>query len=464
MHYYRKIVGVLASFLVIVLATIPVFNDSGGPLMPRNASIRGTGLVEAVTHKEMVQYVSGDRIFDGNGSEVIWRGAGGSYIFHAGDRYQEAWQLHLPEIQAMDLNTIRLAFAFSDSGINPEYGTPSADILDYEKLNWVLGFLDHYGVKAILDCCNWKDMAGDFGSQKLIDDWVALARRYRGDNRIAAYELFNEPEPDTWDASVTSRTDVIKAYANLTDMVRAVDPEHIVIWQSFGYLAYTWDIDKFAEVLQPYLKPNIVFTFHRWLHKEWSFDVWNPEQMSYISVEYLVRVREKLNVPFWLGEFGSYSPFNFSNTEYQWTEQTLWRCEEQVLGWNLWMGRTDISKPWNYYLSFFPLKVFNHNLVRQPWNPPDPSFVGYVVDWKGVDRFEPYRVELWHNGDYVTLKHGIVVRVIVNHRLPDGTLEVVSDQELALTEETTIKNIEGTVEYSGDWNTKIYPVGYVGSV
>ncbi len=88
--------------------------------------------------------------------------------------------------------------------------------------------------------------------------------------------------------------------------------------------------------------------------------------------------------------------------------------------------------------------------------------MGYVVDWKDLDKLEPYRIELWHNGDYVTLKPGIVVRVIVNHRLPDGPLEVVSDQELALMEETTIKNIEGTAEYPGDWNTRIYPVGYVG--
>jgi hypothetical protein len=122
------------------------------------------------------------------------------------------------------------------------------------------------------------------------------------------------------------------------------------------------------------------------------------------------------------------------------------------------MGRTDINKPWNYYLPFFPLKVFNHDLVREQWNPPNPSFVGYVLDWKGVDRLEPYRIELWHNGDYVTLKPGIVVKVIVNHKLSDGTVEVVSDEELALKEVTTFKNVEGTTDFPGDWNIQIYPV------
>jgi hypothetical protein len=37
-------------------------------------------------------------------------------------------------------------------------------------------------------------------------------------------------------------------------------------------------------------------------------------------------------------------------------------------------------------------------------------------------------------------------------------LEIVSDQESTLTGETTIKNIEGIEEYSGDWNAKIYPI------
>jgi len=453
MHYYGKIVGVFTPFMVIFLATICVFNESGGSLMPRNASIHSTGLVEVVTHEEMVQYVSGDKIFSGNGSEVMWRGAGGSYLFHAGDRYKEAWQLHLPEIQAMGLNTIRLAFAFADSAPNQDYGVPSADILEFEKMDWVLDFLSKYSIKGILDLHNYNDMFRDFGSQKLVDNWRMVAQHYRGDSRVVAYELFNEPGSSTWAPSVKSKLDVAKFYANLTDAIREVDPDHIVIWESQPY------VPPLEEIVD-YLRPNVVFTFHRWwTNSKDEFYVWTPEQLSYMSLAYAVEYRKRLNVPFWFGEFGANSPFNSSNPEWLLTEQHLWRCEEQVVGWNLWMGRTDINKPWNYYLSFFPLKVFNYNLVRQPWNPPSPSFVGYVLDWKGADRLEPYRIELWHNGDYVTLKPGIVVRVIVNHKLSDGTVEVVSDQEWALKEETTIKNVEGTAEFPGDWNTQIFPVG-----
>jgi len=399
-----------------------------------------------------VQQVSGNQIVDENGSEVVWRGAGGSYLFHADERYQEAWQLHLPQIQAMGLNTIRLAFAFADSGVNPDYGTPTADVLSFHKLDWVLDFLGRNGVKVILDCHNYGDMFGDFGSQKLIDDWVAVAERYRGDSRIVAYELFNEPASRQWAPSVTSKMDVLKAYAELTDAVRAVDPEHIVIWESAGYLPYGRNIEKFAEVVKPYLRPNIVFTRHEWLHKESDFDVWNPEQQSYMIVDYLVWARSKLGVPFWLGEFGSYQPFNRSNPEYQWTEQTLWRCEEQVIGWNLWSGRIEINK----YLSLFPLKVHNANLTRKNWILQLPTLRDYVVDSQGVEKFETFQIEMWHNHDFVTFKPGIIIRVITNHKLPDETFEVVSDETIEVTQQLTIHNEEGTEVHPGDWNTKIY--------
>ena len=460
-----KSIIVVAWVSVLVCLGIAVLDSQEFRLYADNVSAKSEGSIKEVesskleavnVSKRELQYVCGDRIFEANGSETVWRGVGGSYLFHAGDRYREAWQLHLPEIQAMGLNTIRLAFSFADSAPDPDYGVPSADVLDFEKMDWVLDFLAQHGIKGILDLHNYNDMFGDFGSQKLIDDWLLIAEHYRGDYRVVAYELFNEPGGSTWAPAIKSKTDVAKFYANLTDAIRGVDPDHIVIWESQPY------VPPLEEIVD-YLRSNMVFTFHRWwTNAKEEFDIWTPEQLSYMSLSYAVEYRKKLNVPFWFGEFGSGYPFNASNPEWLLAEQHLWRCEEQVVGWNLWMGRTGLDRPWNHYLPFFPLKIYNQNLVREVWNPPGPSFVGYVVDWKGVDRLEPYRIEMWHNGDYVTLKPGIVVRVIVNHKLPDGTLEIVSDQELALTEETKIMNVEGTAEYPGDWNTKIYPVGYVG--
>jgi hypothetical protein len=460
MNRYSIIIGVEAIAIVAALVisafagSLWLFSASG------NSSIFSTGIIDAFGQANTVQYTIEDRIFEANGSEVVWRGAGGSYLFHTDD-HLSAWNLHLPEIQKMGLNTVRLAFRFPNSNPGMD-GYVAADTLDYAKLNDVLGWLDKHNIKAILCCMNYRDMLGDFGSQKLKNDWMALASRHRGDSRIVAYELFNEPGQETWDMSwMRCRENVTKAYADLTDAVRVVDPEHIVIWQSFVYLPFYWDIDKFAEALQPYLRSNLVFTVHSWLHKESSFDIWNPEQMSYISVEYLVMAREKLNVPFWLGEFGSYSPFNLSNTEYQWTEQTLWRCEEQTLGWNLWMGRTEMDRPWREYLPLFTLGVCNEGLVRKLWAMPLPNFKDFVIQSAGLDKRESYRIEMCNNSDYTTLRPGMVVRVITVCKLQDGSLRLVGDQVIRVVEQLTVRNEGETIENPGDWVVKIYSIGFV---
>jgi len=327
-------------------------------------------------------------------------------------------------------------------------------------LSKVLTFLDSYGIKAILDLHNYRDMRGDFGSQKWFENWRRLAEHFKDDSRIAAYELFNEPGPNTWDASVADKMDVLKAYAELTDIIHSVDPNRIVIWPSKAYLPYAYDLDRFAETVKPYLKPNVVFTVHRWYRSSQSiFDVWTVKQISYITVNYLIELRRKLNVPCWLGEFGSHPPFNVSNPEYTLTEQLLNRCQEQLLGWNLWMPFTN---RWDgRYLEFFPLKTYS---VRQPWRVPFPNLSNYIVETHGVDRqVDPWYVReigMWHNNDYVTFKPRIIIRVVVNRRLTDGTVLVVSDEIIEVSTQLTIRNEEGTETHPGDWNTKIYSIGF----
>jgi len=426
----KKTVGAFYGLLVLISVCVTCFIGSESTLNARS---------------EAMQYVLGDRIFDGNGSEVTWRGVGGSYLFSAGDRYREAWQMHLPEIQAMELNTIRLAFRF------PWDTVSTGDVLDYAKLAWVVDFLGKNNIKSILD--NHGGMG--FGSDDLLHSWRELAAHYVGDTRIAAYELFNEPGISMWDSQIRNGVDAAKAYMLLTQSVREVDPHHIVVWQTPPYY-----IAPFEDISE-YLQPNVVYTLHRWwTERKWEFDIWTPEQLSYMTLSYLVEYRKKLNAPFWLGEFGSHYPSNASNPEWLLTEQHLLRCEEQVVGWNLWMGETSIDRSWTRYLPFFPLEIRNHNLVRGVWDFSLPDFTGYIVDWKHVDRLEPYRIELWHNGDYVKLKPGLIVRVIVDQRLSDGTLAIASDHELVVTEETIIENTEETrARAPGNCNTYVYPVG-----
>ena len=448
--------GFAAVGIVVILLSLSVIASLNGEaelFSTGNRPIQSVGTIINDSTGHRLHHVEGDRILDENGVEVIWRGAGGSYLFHAGDQYQQAWQQHLSQIQAMGLNTIRLAFAFADSGPNPDYGVPSADILDFTKMDWVLSFLDQNGIKGILDLHNFDDMQGDFGSDKLYVDWGILAEHYRGDSRVAAYELFNEPMRFNWAPSVTSKTDVAKVYAEITDVVREADPDHIVVWESPPFMPI---LDEIID----YLRPNVVFTFHRWwTNTGEDFQLFTPTQLSYMTVAYAVENRMKLRVPFWFGEFGSGYPFNESNPEWLLTEQHLFRCEEQLIGWNLWMGRTDASWPWNYYSAFFPLKIFNADFVRLIWTNMPEKLTDHVFNSHGVDTFEPYRIELWHNQDYVALSPSIEVLVITNRRSPEGILETVSMQQIVVSDNLTITNEEGTSSHPGDWNIKLFAVG-----
>lgn len=426
----------------------------GDPDWDPQADLNGDGVVDILdaiilaraVNVSSLQYVSGDRIFDENGKEVIWRGAGGSYLFHTDD-YIAAWNLHLPEIQQMGLNTMRLAFRFPDS--NPgQDGYVAADTMDFSKLDQVLTWLDEHNLKAILDCHNCGDMNGDFGSQKLVNDWRCLAGHYCNDSRIVAYELFNEPESQRWDSSIQTKEDVAKAYQTLTKEVRTVDREHIVIWQSQPYLPVLGTVSQYFE-------PNTVFTMHRWCSSDdVRFQIWSVENFSFANSAYLVAMRQKLNVPFWLGEFGSYDPFTESNPEWLLAEQTLSRCEEQSIGWNLWMGRVSKNDLWIEYLKFFPLKAYNQNLARRTWDLPMPNLLSNVIAQQGADMFEPCQIQLWHSGDCVTFKQAnMTIIVIIEQKMSDGTIVIESQEQIAVTEGLKIQNDEGSVAHPGDWNT-----------
>lgn len=415
---------IVTTLRVMVLSTIAFL------VIPKNVS----------PPKGNTQYIHEDRIFDENGSEIVWRGAGGSYLFHAGDDYQEAWQRHLPEIQAMGLNTIRLAFKFP-------WDTSTADVLDYTKLAWIVGFLGKNNIKSILD----NHGRTGFGSQNLINSWKELAAQYVGDDRIIAYELFNEPFPGTWDQSVKTKEDAIRVFANLTREIRNIDSNHIHVWPlSEHYFSSLEEASRHFE-------PNIAFTVHRWwTYVQQEFEFWTPEQLADFTLGYLIQIRERFHVPIWLGEFGAHPPFNSSNPEWLLTEQLLSGLETQAIGWNLWMGRTTLSKPWNRYLNFFPLKITNAFLIRQAWQPPSPKLTDYVINQSNVEFLDLYRIKMWHNGDYVTLRPGIVIFVITNHRLDDGSIEIISQEEIRVKENMRVSNEEGTSRHPGDWNIIVY--------
>ena len=400
------------------------------------------------------QYVDGSRIRDENGNEIMWRGAGGSYLFHTtGDAYQTAWQNHISNMQYMGFNTFRLAFSFADSA-----GGHNADILNFTKLDWILDFLDDYNIKVILDLHNYLDMAEDFGSQKLVNDWVAVATRYSNESRIVAYELFNEPYEGsgTWATNITSTEDVFNEYKRLRNAVYNVDPNHIVIFQSKNYMPINF------WTYRDQIPNNVVFTHHEWWTNENDqIILFGAENLSLRTISYPMYMREQLNRPFWLGEFGTdnggnHYPFDNTNLEDQVCEQLLYRCEEYVEGWNLWQGSNLNSYP-IHPKELFPLKIYNPTLEHKPFIYDTPNLLEHIVanQWSGVDFADPSQINMWHSGDYVTLSPNIIVKVIVKSAITGE--ERIEIKNISVETRITHTN-PNPLE---DWNTYIYSLGYI---
>jgi hypothetical protein len=320
-----------------------------------------------------LQRVVNDRIIDGE-TEVMWRGAGGSYLFHAGDQYQQAWINHLPSIQKMGLNTMRLAFKFPWDTLTDA----TADDLDYAKMDWVVSWLASHGVKSILDYHGSKaQMYGSNGVSSdtinplLVQSWQEMAAHFKGNSDVVAYEVYNEPA-QAWGTTYrrTARQNA-EGYNALTLAIRQIDPGHICIWETPEYY-----IPPFNEIADLML-PNIVYTAHRWWTNSPWLPLWGAEKMAYYTIETLVKWRSDYKIPIWLGEFGLggggndvWDPTNLHNLVCQ---RMLDLSEKQVIPWNLWQGAMSINKRW-YVEDMFPLQFINTNLVRQPCADTKTSF------------------------------------------------------------------------------------------
>ena len=376
----------------------------------------------------------------------MWRGLGLSYLQHGGDLYQDIWRNHIDGLLNMTgVSAVRLAFSF-DWDV-----AASADKLDFVKMDWVLSYLAQYGIKGILD-----NHGATLDAAKVTESWMQVANHYKGDQRVAGYEIFNEPGPSIYNTDPTGtikgKLDVARFYEQCTKQIRTVDPDHICVWQGPW-----WYIPDFREIIDAgiQLQPNVVYGPHLW------YGTWldkTPEEASYLIMLPYVGLRKNWKVPFWMGEFGQ--PYDPTLKEYAITEQVVLRCEEQAIGWSLWQGASGPDIPLRRYDPYFPLKYFNQNLIRQQWSLEWADLTEFVIGAKGLDYLAADRAELWHNGDYIILKPGIIVDLQNRHVLPDKTIEIQTTRT-RITQETKIINEEGTQAHPGDWNTFVYAISRI---
>jgi endoglucanase len=141
--------------------------------------------------------------------------------------------------------------------------------------------------------------------QKTVQLWKKLAERYADEEWIGGYDLINETN-----YKMEGNLPLNKLYLDITSVIREADKNHIIFIEG----------NQFAndyEGLTPPWDKNMTYSFHKY---------WNPTTIE--TIQKYLDIREKYNIPFWMGESGE-------NTN-QWFRETVTLLEANKIGWAWW--------------------------------------------------------------------------------------------------------------------------------
>ena len=219
--------------------------------------------------------VEGDKLCAG-GQPIVLRGLNWGWWHLSNTVYTEDDMRRQAEWGA---NVLRLAFSYGDVEDPENPGMLRED--GVKDVDEVLAWAEKYGQYVILDmhvCPGGQDPAHycDKGRNLLWKDaacrarflslWRELAKRYRRNNALGAYELLNEPVTQKPEPSLL--VDIQKA---AVAEIRKVDPDKVIVatgdqWSNAKDMVDAIKLDD----------PNILYTFHfyeggdrvRWLRNE----------------------------------------------------------------------------------------------------------------------------------------------------------------------------------------------------
>jgi endoglucanase len=145
----------------------------------------------------------------------------------------------------------------------------------------------------------------DQNQKKTIALWKKLAERYKNEEWIGGYDLINETN-----FQLEGNEPLKKLFLSITDEIRKIDTRHIIFIEG----------NKFANDytgLTPPWDKNMAYSFHKY---------WNPTTVE--TIQKYLDMREKFNVPFWMGESGE-------NTN-DWFRAAVNLFESNNIGWSWW--------------------------------------------------------------------------------------------------------------------------------
>ncbi|NMM50394.1 cellulase family glycosylhydrolase [Marinigracilibium pacificum] len=152
--------------------------------------------------------------------------------------------------------------------------------------------------------------------QKLIELWKKLASRYKDEEWIGGYDLINEPNwafeegKNKNGLEETKNIPLKELMVELTQLIRSIDSNHIIIIEGNG-----WG-NNYNGIFPPW-DENMVVSFHKY---------WNYNRKE--DIQWALDIRDKYDIPIWLGESGENSNV--------WFRDAIKLMEENGIGWCWW--------------------------------------------------------------------------------------------------------------------------------
>jgi len=344
--------------------------------------------------------VSGDRLVDGQGRDVLLRGMGlGGWMLQEGymlgikkegtqhsiraritnlvgkedaEQFYRLWrQNHMPRtdvdlLAASGFNSIRLPMHYNLFTLpieeEPAKGTDTWLSTGFEMTDRLVDWCRANRMYLILDLhaapggqgkdANISDYdpgkpslwESEENRRKTVALWRKLAERYANEPWIGGYDILNEPNWTFEGKDKNGKDDLSNApiwdlYKEITGAIRAVDTRHMIIVEGNG-----WG-NNYNGFPEPWDR-NLVMSFHKY---------WNPNTDE--AIARFLALREKYRLPIWLGESGE-------NTN-EWFRECVALVEKHGIGWAWW-----------------PYKKLANPRCIQTVTPPD-DFKKVVDYWNG---------------------------------------------------------------------------------
>lgn len=316
-----------------------------------------TLLISSIVFGDGFLKVSGKKIIDEQGNEIILKGMGlggwllpEGYMLHTSGFADAFWQMKtkvidvvgeqkadsfwnayrknfvtrkdIERLAKMGFNSVRLAMHYeffiyySPTGyVWVDQGFTIVDSLLRQCAdNKIYLILDLHAAPGGQSANNISDYnstylslwESDNNKTMTIDLWKKLAERYKNETWIGGYDILNEP---AWNLG-TNNIPLKNLYVAITNAIRSVDSTHII------FIEGNWYASDFSGLTPPWDK-NMVYSFHKY---------WNENNIGAIN-SYL-SLRNNFNIPIWLGESGENSNV--------WFTDCISLMEENKIGWAWW--------------------------------------------------------------------------------------------------------------------------------